>query len=186
MRSPRSGRRRSICTRSSGRTATAGSCSPTATAHGASASNAASPVRARCTSTWRVTPGDFDAELARLVGLVTLQTDRLLLRPWREDDLEPFAAMNADPAVMEHFLKPLDRAESDAFIGPDRGTMLDGARVGPLGDRGAPESPNSRGWRARVTDLPGPFTRASRSAGGSRATAGARATPTEAARASIR
>src|SRR5688572_18317358 len=46
----------------------------------------------------------------------SLRTDRLLLRPWREDDLEPFAAMNADPAVMEHFAKPLDRAESDAFV----------------------------------------------------------------------
>ncbi len=46
-----------------------------------------------------------------------LRTDRLLLRPWRESDLEPFAALNADPAVMEHFPKPLDRAESDAFVG---------------------------------------------------------------------
>jgi RimJ/RimL family protein N-acetyltransferase len=45
-----------------------------------------------------------------------LRTDRLLLRPWRESDLEPFAALNADPAVMEHFAKPLDRAESDAFV----------------------------------------------------------------------
>jgi len=45
-----------------------------------------------------------------------LQTDRLLLRPWRETDREPFAALNADPAVMEHFAKPLDQSESDAFI----------------------------------------------------------------------
>jgi len=45
-----------------------------------------------------------------------IRTDRLLLRPWRESDLEPFAAMNADPAVMAHFAKPLDRAESDAFV----------------------------------------------------------------------
>jgi len=42
--------------------------------------------------------------------------DRLLLRPWRESDLEPFAALNADPVVMEHFAKPLDRAESNAFV----------------------------------------------------------------------
>ncbi|WP_148599006.1 GNAT family N-acetyltransferase [Aquisphaera giovannonii] len=46
----------------------------------------------------------------------TIRTDRLLLRPWREDDLEPFAAMNADPAVMEYFARPLERAESEAFI----------------------------------------------------------------------
>jgi RimJ/RimL family protein N-acetyltransferase len=45
-----------------------------------------------------------------------LRTDRLLLRPWREADLEPFAALNADPVVMEHFPKPLDRSESDAMV----------------------------------------------------------------------
>jgi RimJ/RimL family protein N-acetyltransferase len=45
-----------------------------------------------------------------------LSTDRLLLRPWRESDLEPFAALNADPEVMEHFLKPLDRSESDGMV----------------------------------------------------------------------
>lgn len=33
----------------------------------------------------------------------TLTTDRLILRPWGEADLEPFALMNADPRVMEHF-----------------------------------------------------------------------------------
>jgi RimJ/RimL family protein N-acetyltransferase len=31
------------------------------------------------------------------------ETDRLLLRRWRDDDREPFARMNADPEVMEHF-----------------------------------------------------------------------------------
>ena len=45
-----------------------------------------------------------------------VQTPRLLLRPWRESDLEPFAALNADPVVMEHFARPLDRSESDAFV----------------------------------------------------------------------
>jgi RimJ/RimL family protein N-acetyltransferase len=39
---------------------------------------------------------------------------RLKLRPWCDDDLAPFAALNADPRVMEHFPKALDRAESDA------------------------------------------------------------------------
>jgi RimJ/RimL family protein N-acetyltransferase len=43
-----------------------------------------------------------------------LKTDRLLLRRWRPSDREPFAAMNADPRVMEHFLAPLSREESDA------------------------------------------------------------------------
>ena len=46
----------------------------------------------------------------------TIQTPRLLLRPWRDADLAPFAAMNADPVVMEFFPRPLDRAESDAAV----------------------------------------------------------------------
>jgi RimJ/RimL family protein N-acetyltransferase len=45
----------------------------------------------------------------------TLTTARLLLRPWRDSDLAPFAALNADPRVMEHFPAVLSRAESDAF-----------------------------------------------------------------------
>jgi RimJ/RimL family protein N-acetyltransferase len=46
----------------------------------------------------------------------SIQTPRLLLRPWRDADLEPFAAMNADPIVMEFFPKLLDRGESDAAV----------------------------------------------------------------------
>lgn len=52
----------------------------------------------------------------------TIETDRLLLRQWREDDRDPFAALNADPVVMEHFPATLSRAESDAFI--DRHSAL--------------------------------------------------------------
>lgn len=42
-----------------------------------------------------------------------LATDRLLLRRWNEEDCEPFAAMNADPRVMEFMPECLTRAESD-------------------------------------------------------------------------
>ncbi|HLK41809.1 MAG TPA: GNAT family N-acetyltransferase [Thermoleophilia bacterium] len=45
-----------------------------------------------------------------------LRTGRLLLRGWRDSDREPFARLNADPEVMEHFVAPLTRAESDAFV----------------------------------------------------------------------
>jgi ribosomal-protein-alanine N-acetyltransferase len=45
-----------------------------------------------------------------------LRTQRLLLRDWRPDDLAPFAALNADPAVMEHFPGLQDRATSDASV----------------------------------------------------------------------
>ncbi|MBI2895806.1 MAG: GNAT family N-acetyltransferase [Deltaproteobacteria bacterium] len=46
-----------------------------------------------------------------------IRTARLLLRPWRDGDLEQFAAMNADPRVMEHFPSVLSRSESDAAAG---------------------------------------------------------------------
>jgi RimJ/RimL family protein N-acetyltransferase len=49
-----------------------------------------------------------------------LTTARLRLRQWREDDLAPFAALNADPQVMEFFPKTLTRAESDAVAGSIR------------------------------------------------------------------
>ncbi|MEX2027016.1 MAG: GNAT family N-acetyltransferase [Pirellulaceae bacterium] len=42
-----------------------------------------------------------------------LRTDRLLLRHWRPEDREPFAALNADPRVVEFLPGPLSRAESD-------------------------------------------------------------------------
>lgn len=45
----------------------------------------------------------------------SLSTDRLLLRQWQPSDAEPFARLNADSAVMEHFVAPLDRAASDAM-----------------------------------------------------------------------
>jgi RimJ/RimL family protein N-acetyltransferase len=41
-------------------------------------------------------------------------TQRLLLRPWRAQDREPFAQLNADPEVMEHFPRVLSCRESDA------------------------------------------------------------------------
>ena len=44
-----------------------------------------------------------------------IETDRLILRAWREADREPFFALNSDPAVME-FLPSTDRAASDAAV----------------------------------------------------------------------
>ena len=45
-----------------------------------------------------------------------IRTERLLLRRWRDADRAPFAAMNADPRVMEHFPALLSRAESDSIV----------------------------------------------------------------------
>src|SRR5262245_34594734 len=45
----------------------------------------------------------------------SLVTSRLRLRQWREHDLAPFGALNADRRVMQFLPKLLDRAESDAL-----------------------------------------------------------------------
>lgn len=45
-----------------------------------------------------------------------LETERLVLREWRDADREPFAGLNADPRVVEHLSGPLDRAASDALV----------------------------------------------------------------------
>ena len=42
-----------------------------------------------------------------------LKTNRLLLRQWKQSDLEPFSELNSDPEVMEFFPKTLSRTESD-------------------------------------------------------------------------
>lgn len=49
-----------------------------------------------------------------MIPPTVLTTARLRLRPWRESDLVPFAAMNADPVVMRHFPSTLTREESDS------------------------------------------------------------------------
>ena len=43
-------------------------------------------------------------------------TPRLLLRPWRDADREPFAVLNADPQTMAFFASPVSREASDASI----------------------------------------------------------------------
>ena len=47
---------------------------------------------------------------------IELDTPRLRLRVWREEDREPFAALNQDPRVMEHFPGLIPRERSDASI----------------------------------------------------------------------
>ena len=46
-----------------------------------------------------------------------IRTERLLLRRWQDTDREPFAALNADPAVVEHLQGPMSRERSDDFVG---------------------------------------------------------------------
>lgn len=45
-----------------------------------------------------------------------LTTERLVLRRWRDDDVDAMAAINADPDVMEHFVAPLPRERTERTI----------------------------------------------------------------------
>jgi RimJ/RimL family protein N-acetyltransferase len=50
-----------------------------------------------------------------MIQLIEPRTERLLLRQWTSVDREPFAAMCADPKVMEYFPNTLSRSESDSI-----------------------------------------------------------------------
>jgi len=51
-----------------------------------------------------------------VIGPAERRTQRLILRRWTDADREPFAALNGDPAVMEHMQGLMSREASDAFI----------------------------------------------------------------------
>ena len=46
----------------------------------------------------------------------TLVTERLILRPWKEEDIEPFARLNQDPLVMQYFPGLKTRAETEEMV----------------------------------------------------------------------
>lgn len=50
-----------------------------------------------------------------MIEPIGFETERLLLRQWRAEDLDAFAALNADPRVMAFYPAVLDRAASDAM-----------------------------------------------------------------------
>jgi len=47
-----------------------------------------------------------------------IQTERLILRQWKEEDLELFAKLNSDPRVREYFPGLLSREDSNASVKP--------------------------------------------------------------------
>ena len=49
-------------------------------------------------------------------SVTEIQTERLRLRQWRDDDRDAFAAMGQDPRVMEHFPEPANRTTSDQLV----------------------------------------------------------------------
>ncbi len=46
----------------------------------------------------------------------TIETDRLLMRRWRDADRAPFAELNGDPDTLRFFPSTLTREQSDAFV----------------------------------------------------------------------
>lgn len=44
-----------------------------------------------------------------------LESERLILRPWRPQDRKPFAAINAEPDVVR-YLNPLTDEQSNAML----------------------------------------------------------------------
>lgn len=45
-----------------------------------------------------------------------IETPRLILREWKDEDLIPFAKLNADPVVMEHFPNTLTLEQTQTMI----------------------------------------------------------------------
>jgi RimJ/RimL family protein N-acetyltransferase len=43
-----------------------------------------------------------------------IKTPRMILRPWRDEDYAPYAALNADPEVRRSWAGALSMEESDA------------------------------------------------------------------------
>jgi RimJ/RimL family protein N-acetyltransferase len=68
---------------------------------------------------------------------VELSSPRCRLRQWKASDRAPFAAMNADPAVMRHFPSLLTREESDAMAERIESAIAD------------------RGWGLWALEIPG-------------------------------
>lgn len=71
--------------------------------------------------------------------MTELRTERILLRPWRESDRDAWAAMGADPEVMEHFPSVLSREQSDLAFERIAASLTD------------------RGWGLWAVDVDGEF-----------------------------
>lgn len=47
---------------------------------------------------------------------IYIESERLMLRSWKEDDNKPFAELNGNSNVMKYFPAPLSVEESNAFV----------------------------------------------------------------------
>lgn len=86
-----------------------------------------------------------------------LTTDRLVLREWRDDDKPPYAALNGDPVVMEHFPSTLTPSQSDEMVDRmaaawhDRGYGLWAVEVRATGEFIGFVGLSSPSWQAEFT-----------------------------------
>jgi len=94
-----------------------------------------------------------------------IETDRLRVRPWRDEDIEPFSILNSDPEVLRFLGIRGTRGESEAFVARQQAMQAelghclwalerkeDGALLGFCGVRpGVPGTPIAGdleiGWR---------------------------------------
>lgn len=60
--------------------------------------------------------GSYHVGVTDDTSVPSVRTERLLLRGWQAADLQPFAAINADPPVTEFLPKSLTHEESDALV----------------------------------------------------------------------
>src|SRR5580698_1515309 len=51
-----------------------------------------------------------------LAGVPEIRTERLVMRGWRESDLAPWAAMNADPEVRQYLGQLLTFEQASAWV----------------------------------------------------------------------
>ena len=73
-------------------------------------------------------------------------TARLLLRPWREEDLGAYARMYADPEVMRYLpAVMMTREQSEEQVA---GSLLRGTKLRALGNGGQDDRPVYRLYRA--------------------------------------
>lgn len=87
--------------------------------------------------------------------LVELETERLILRQWRDADYQPFAALNADARVMAHFPAPLDRAASGAMADRCRALIAErGWGIWALQSKASGEFIGFTGLHIPAHDLP--------------------------------
>ncbi|KZM51199.1 acetyltransferase [Labrenzia sp. OB1] len=89
---------------------------------------------------------------------VFLETERLLLRAWREEDIDPFADMCADPCVMRYFPETLPRVKSEYLISVCRQKQeKHGFSVTPVELKGTGEFLGFVGLSRPAYDAPLPF-----------------------------